>query len=100
MWISCVCAQSSGIGEALGGDLGKAYEDILGGASIDDVLKDLDQSDLDKLKDMAGDKDINNFVDGFIGGGQGLDSGGLDAALGDMTGIIDGFIPKASGEMC
>ena len=65
-WISCIYAQSDGLEDALGGDLGKAYGDILGGANIDDVLKDLDQNDLDKLANLAGDSDLNDLVDEFL----------------------------------
>ena len=45
--------------------MGDAYDDILGGTVVDDVLSGMDADDWDVVADITGDDEFKDLVDGI-----------------------------------
>ena len=65
LMLSCSIRAQFGAFDQISGDMGDAYDDILGGTVVDDVLSGMDADDWDVVADITGDDDFKDLVDGI-----------------------------------
>ena len=65
LMLSCCVRAQFGAFDQISGDMGDAYDDILGGTVVDYVLSGMDADDWDVVADITGDDDFKDLVDGI-----------------------------------
>ena len=62
LMMACSIRAQFGVFDQISGDMGDAYDDILGGTVADDILSGMDADDWDTIAGMTGDDSFKDLV--------------------------------------